>query len=76
MLVLERLRERQATALDNRGVVLLVPKDVVLTTGKTRHYAQVNLKTCAVDHGVFFASIRCKLLLEILVDVERAVEER
>jgi hypothetical protein len=75
VLVFERLRERQPTPLDNRCVVLFVPDDIVFAAGQTRHYAEVHAEPRRVNHHIFLAYILGDARLELLVEVERAVEE-
>ena len=56
-------------------MVLLVENNIVFSSGERRDYAEVNLETGAVEHGVFFADIVGKPGLKVFVDVEGAVEE-
>ncbi len=76
VLVLERLGERQTTTLDNRCVVLLVPKYVVLSTGKSRHNTEVDAEACRINHYIFFAYVLGDTRLKLFVKVESAVKKR
>lgn len=76
VLVLQLLGERQASTLDDRGVILFVPQYVVLASGKARHNAEVHLEPCRVDHHIFLADIFGDSGLELLVQIQCAVEKR
>ena len=75
MLVLEGLGEAETTTFDDGSVVLLVPEDVVLTAAESGDNAKVDTEAGAVNHDVFLADVLGDALLELLVEVECAVEE-
>ena len=75
VLVFERVGERQTPALDDRGMVLLVPQDIVLTPGQRGDNTQIHTETGAVNHRILLALIVGQLALQLLVEVKRSVEE-
>ena len=76
VLVLQGVGERETASLDDRGMVLLIPQDVVIPAGKGGNDAQINTETGAVNHRILLALILGKLALKLLVQVESAVKER
>lgn len=73
--VLEVVGEAEAAAFDDGGVVLLVEDDVVLSAGEGGDNAEVDAEAGGVDHGVFLAHVLGQARLELLVNLEGAVEE-
>ena len=74
--VFQRLREAEATALYDGGMVLLVPEYIVLTAGKARHHTQIHLETGRINHHIFLADILGNPCLKLFVEIKGSIEER
>ncbi len=76
VLILERLGKAKAASFDYRGMVLLVPQDIVFAAAERRYYSEIYSEACGINHHVLFADIFCKAALKLLVELHGAVEER
>ena len=56
-------------------MVLFIPENIVLTACERGNDTQVDTKTGAVDHRILLTLIVGKLTLQLLVKVQRTIEE-
>ena len=66
---------REATAVDDRGVVAVVAEDVVVRTEESGDDTAVDGKSGGEAERLLFAHKGGQLLFQLHVEVERAVEE-
>ena len=75
MAELAHFAETQAAAVDDAGMVQGVQEDEAAAETEATHDAQVHLEAGAVGYGRFLAHELRQLRLQLLVNVEGAVEE-